>query len=268
MIGFLKQIGKQVGLFGFDLRLFVQIIHLPKYITDLICWILKGGVVHKVLIVLNDFNEKAGTASGHYFHQDLLVAQFIHDHKPKRHIDVGSRIDGFVSNVAAFREIEVFDIRDLPPSVHKNIVFRQADLMKTPDLSGTIDSVSSLHAVEHFGLGRYNDPLSVDGHLAGIQQLCDMVKQGGRLYISFPIGEKNEVHFNAHRVFNPRMILNLDVIKQNFTLIRFDYVDDKGDLQLKMDPLSSDLKVKYGCGIYSFRKIDATSRRKNAKGEV
>ena len=54
---------------------------------------------------LRDRYEAGGVASGHYFHQDLLVAQWLNAANPQRHIDVGSRVDGFVAHVAAFREI-------------------------------------------------------------------------------------------------------------------------------------------------------------------
>jgi hypothetical protein len=52
-----------------------------------------------------------GSAKGHYFYQDLLVARRIYENKPEKHIDVGSRIDGFVAHTASFREITVIDIR-------------------------------------------------------------------------------------------------------------------------------------------------------------
>ena len=56
------------------------------------------------------FNSKIINAS--YFYQDLFIAKQIYLKKPVRHIDIGSRIDGFVAHVATFREIEVFDLRN------------------------------------------------------------------------------------------------------------------------------------------------------------
>ena len=56
-------------------------------------------------------------------------AKLIYDNKPKRHVDIASRVDGFVAHVAVFREIEVVDIRPLEKSEHDNIKFVQADLM-------------------------------------------------------------------------------------------------------------------------------------------
>src|SRR5438046_1353375 len=76
----------------------------------------------------HDRIEAGGTASGHYFHQDLLVARRIYERNPEKHVDVGSRVDGFVAHVAVFREIEVFDVRPITSQV-KNIVFVQDDLM-------------------------------------------------------------------------------------------------------------------------------------------
>src|ERR1035437_8621698 len=78
---------------------------------------------------LEERNDTSGTANGPYFHQDLFVAKQIYLNKPIKHVDIGSRIDGFIAHVAVFREIELLDIRKLQSKV-KNIVFKQVDLMK------------------------------------------------------------------------------------------------------------------------------------------
>ena len=78
---------------------------------------------------LHDRRETAGVASGHYFHQDLHMAQLIHAADPPVHVDVGSRIDGFVAHIAAFCTVEVLDIRQADSSA-LNIRFLQRDIMK------------------------------------------------------------------------------------------------------------------------------------------
>lgn len=225
-----------------------------KYISDMRAFTETGGVVTHIYPILNEYKEQAGTATGHYFHQDLLVASLVNQANPERHIDVGSRVDGFVAHVAAFRTIEVIDVRPLSNCGHEQITFMQADLMSLDSrLYEITDSLSCLHALEHFGLGRYGDPINPDGHLKGFINLHKMIKPGGKLYISFPIGE-NSVYFNAHRVFEPREILKWS--NGLFTLERFDYVDDHGDLQ-KNQSLESPPKLNYGCGIYTMKKIAA-----------
>lgn len=239
---------------GFDFKKLLSLKYYNRFKKDKSEWLRQGGKITRNSMNLSGYFDSAGTARGHYFHQDLLVAKLIYEHKPKRHIDIASRIDGFVAHVAAFREIEVFDVRPLEKSVHKNIIFHQADLMSPQNLERT-DSLSCLHAIEHFGLGRYTDPIDVEGHNKGIFNLVNLVALNGRMYISFPIGKNDEVHFNSHRIFNPTTILKHPSIKKFMRLIRFDYVDDNGDLHLSksIDQVPHD--TQYGCGIYTFKKV-------------
>lgn len=239
---------QQLGFFPVSPTKFARI---PRYVKERNTFLKMGGRISHVYPIMSEYGESAGTARGHYFHQDLLVSQFIFQDNPNRHIDIGSRIDGFVAHVAAFRKIEIFDIRELSGSNHQNIVYSQADLMLGAGKEIT-DSLSCLHTIEHFGLGRYGDSINPEGYIVGFNNLIEMLKPSGVLYISFPIGTSNEVHFNAHRVFHPKDIFTWAPDKLN--LLRFDYVDDKGDLHKNFDVLNSDLDVAYGCGIYTFRK--------------
>jgi hypothetical protein len=55
-----------------------------------------------------------------------------------KHVDIGSRVDGFVAHEASFREIEVFDVRPISTAV-LGVVFRQADLMNQTSLPTTAE---------------------------------------------------------------------------------------------------------------------------------
>ncbi len=157
---------------------------------------------------LHDRYEEGGTTKSEYFWQDLLVARWVFEARPQRHVDVGSRIDGFVAHVASYREIEVFDVRPISTRI-PGVVFRQADLMETNStlpVDGYCDSVSCLHALEHFGLGRYGDPIDSRGYERGIANMARLLAPGGRFYLSTAIGIER-VEFNANRVFDPRTII-------------------------------------------------------------
>jgi hypothetical protein len=241
---------------GLDLGRITAYRHLPKYLADRRKFKQAGGHIARHFPILSEFAEQAGTASGHYFHQDLLVASFIHKANPNRHIDIGSRIDGFVAHVASFREIEVMDVRELKPTAHENIKFIQANLMiDDASFHEIADSISCLHAIEHFGLGRYGDPVDPNGYLKGFANIAKMPKVGGTLYISFPIGTATSVYFNAHRVFNPHDILTWPG-HENLKLVRFDYVDDSGMLHKDFSLMGSIPNLNYGCGIYTFLRLD------------
>jgi hypothetical protein len=205
---------------------------------------------------LDDRFSDSGKAKGHYFHQDLLVARRIYQNNPKTHVDIGSRIDGFVAHVAVFRKIEVFDIRPLVAHIN-NINFRQVDLMKDNlEISEYCDSLSILHALEHFGLGRYGDPVSYDGYLLGLDNLYKILKKGGRLYLSVPIGPQR-IEFDAHRVFSINFLLEL--FHGKYSINCFSYVDDAGDLyenvKINSKNKQDNFGCDFGCGIFEMTKI-------------
>jgi len=200
---------------------------------------------------LKDRFEQSGAASGHYFHQDLLVARRVHARSPEVHVDMGSRIDGFVAHVASFRPIEVFDIRTLTASI-PNVRFKQCDITAPlpADLVQSCDSLSCLHALEHFGLGRYGDPINPHGHRVALANLARVVKPGGWFYLSVPIGPQR-IEFNAHRVFALGHLL--DLVAPLFDVRAVSYVDDRGDLHENIDlgdpQLRDSFGCRYGCGI-------------------
>jgi SAM-dependent methyltransferase len=248
-------------VFGVDPRTFMNAVRgLPFYLRDKAALKKQKGadttfVFGKNFLVLADRFAQSGTMSGHYFHQDLLVAKKIFKANPIKHVDIGSRIDGFVAHVAVFREIEVLDIREQKSKV-QNITFRQADLMQPLGFENYCDSISSLHAIEHFGLGRYGDPIDYYGHVKAIENISKILQPGGKFYFSVPIGEQR-IEFNAHRVFSISYLL--DVFQNKFVIESFSYVNDKGDLfadvVLTPKEVQSNFNCNWGCGIFELTKI-------------
>jgi len=204
---------------------------------------------------LDERDTNSGSASGHYFHQDLLIASRIFQNNPERHVDIGSRIDGFVAHVATFRKIEVVDLRPMRTWI-PNIIFKQADFMHNNlNLKNYCDSVSSLHAIEHFGLGRYGDKLDYNGHLKGLNNIYRMLQEGGKFYFSVPIG-KQRIEFNAHRVFDVKYLI--DLVKDKYRIDSFSYVDDSGelfkDIVLNPKDIENNYGCSYGCGIFELTR--------------
>jgi SAM-dependent methyltransferase len=159
--------------------------------------------------------------------------------------------------VASFREIEVFDIRELT-GVITNINFRRLDITDRDFvLSDYCDSISCLHALEHFGLGRYGDKVDYNGHLLGWENIYKMLKKEGKFYFSVPIG-KQRIEFNAHRVFSLEYVMN-NMIGSRYKVDSFSYVNDKGDLvrdaALDEESVKNSFFLNYGCGIFELSKI-------------
>jgi hypothetical protein len=189
--------------FGLDpLKTGRGLVGLPRYFHDLASFRSKYDGRLELRPCLHDRRGEGGAIRDEYFWQDLLVARRIHEASPAKHVDVGSRVDGFVAHVASFREIEVFDIRPTVVSV-PGVVFRQADFTKPVDgLRDYCDSLSCLHALEHFGLGRYGDPIDPDGLERGLASMACLLRENGVFYLSVPIGN-SRVEFNAHRICDP-----------------------------------------------------------------
>ncbi len=215
----------------------------------------EGFPFGKLYPCLEEKGQESGVLAEHYFYQDLYVARKVFENNPVRHVDIGSRIDGFVAHVASFREIEILDVRDLHLAI-PSIRFTRADLTaKEFPLVDYTDSLSCLHALEHFGLGRYGDPVNYDGHLIGWGNMHRMLKKGGKFYFSVPIG-RQRIEFNAHRIFSVATLLNL--MDQRYDVDSFAYINDAhefiADVTLDEPSIRENFGCRYGCGIFELTK--------------
>lgn len=193
-----------------------------------------------------DRRDSAGAARGHYFHQDLWAARKVHASKVTEHVDVGSRVDGFVAHCASFTEVTYVDIRPLGAQV-PGLRAVVGSVVALPFADRSVRSISCLHVVEHVGLGRYGDPIDPEGSEKAMRELARVLAPGGSLYFGIPIG-RERVCFNAHRVLSPRTVLRAF---GELGLASFAAVDDRGDL---VDPARPDdfEQADYACGLFHF----------------
>jgi SAM-dependent methyltransferase len=200
--------------------------------------------------VINEKKSSAGTAKGHYFLQDIWAAQHVLKFNSEKHVDVGSRIDGFVAHVASFQPIEYVDIRPIEVGI-ENISSISGNICDLPYHDDSLESISCLHVLEHVGLGRYGDPLDVNSWLKGLQELQRVVKQGGQLLFSVPVG-RQRICYNGHRVFSPKTILeNLPDMK----LVEYCLIESPNSTSwIKEASLDASDELFYGCGLFRFEK--------------
>lgn len=200
--------------------------------------------------VIGDKYAYAGTI-GNYFWQDLWAAKLVIGSKIKQHLDIGSRLDGFISHLlAANIDVTMIDVREFPSDIeHLHTIVDDATyLHQIPDES--IESMSALCSLEHFGLGRYGDPIDPEACFKCFDNIQKKLKKDGRLYISLPIG-KERVEFNAHRVFYASTIvecfslLNLE----EFSCVAEDKIEYNVDLH-KYDNDSHDGEHRYGMFVF------------------
>lgn len=243
----------KLGHFGISVPdAVVGLKRLPKYYQDIRKYREESTesaiTITNYTPILTNIDQGAGTASGHYFHQDLWAAKRIREENPNEHYDIGSRIDGFVSHLLVFRDVTVVDIRPLDSEV-EGLEFIQDDATKLDQFEdNSVESISSLHAAEHFGLGRYGDPIDPEGHTKFMNSLQRVLSKNGKLYFSVPVGQER-VEFNAHRVLSPYTVLD------KFDELELERLDGVIDGEFVKSPSPKELeKQEFACGLFEFTK--------------
>jgi len=201
---------------------------------------------------LNESGQEAGVQNWVYLHQDLWAARKIYCRRPARHVDVGSLVEGFISHLLVFMPVCFVDLRPLAGEV-RGLSVITGDATELPTFeTGSVESLSSLHAAEHFGLGRYSDPIDPDAWRRFMMSLQRVLAPNGRLYFSVPVG-RERVEFNAHRIFDIQTILDTF---HALDLVSFSFVDGKGRLRENVAPEEA-RGIEAGCGLFELTKPGA-----------
>ncbi len=251
---YLRRLNNFLHLLGIQIKKTKSLVNLGKYISDIYKFRQNGGKIRNLYPVLEDYYADAGgNIKNHLFHSDLLTSQYVFENKPENHLDVGSRIDGLVAQIAAFRKLDVFDVRNADLDPHKNINFIKVDLLReqSQKLKLKYDSISSIGCLAHIGLGRYGEEINPNGHLEGIKKVSELAKSKCMIYVLAPVG-KSGVEFNAHRVFNPKEFSNY-FKEVGCDLRYFHLINDYGDLKLNSN-LEDAENLNFGGGYYVFEK--------------
>lgn len=183
----------------------------------------------------------------HYFYQGAWLARQLSQIKPSRHVDVGSSVLT-LSVASAFVNTVFVDYRPLKAPL-PGLTSVAGDITNLPFSDGTLESLSCMHVIEHIGLGRYGDALDPQGSLKASVELQRVIRQGGRLFFSTPIG-RERVCFNAHRVYSVETVIRMF---EHMELDSFSYIDDSGCMVGPAMPATQS-GMEYGCGLFVFKK--------------
>jgi SAM-dependent methyltransferase len=196
---------------------------------------------------------EATNIDAHYFYQAVWAFRNILKQKVRSHVDIGSQVN-FVGLLTTITCVTFLDIRPLVLAI-PNYGGLAASLDALPFRDCTVHSLSSLHVIEHIGLGRYGDPIDPQGPRKAAREIVRVLVPGGRAYISVPIG-RPRVQFNGQRVFSVTDILGL---MHGLDLIEMAMVDASGMFREDVAPESVHISEvgngsDFGLGLFCFQK--------------
>ncbi len=182
-----------------------------------------------------------------YFYQGLWAMKIIRNSAATKHVDIGSD-NMWVGWLTTHLQVEFIDIRPMIVEA-EGLENKFGSILDLPFEDDSVQSLSSLHVIEHIGLGRYGDPLDPLGSEKALGELSRVLAPEGWLYLSLPIG-KERVCFNAHRIHDP--IWPISTLA-DLKLEEFSVVNDNGEYVNNVDP-EQYRDSYYACGLYLFRK--------------
>lgn len=201
---------------------------------------------------LFDRTSRSGIDS-HYFYQSLWAFKKILAAGTRAHVDVASQVS-FVGLLSAITRVIFLDIRPLVIRIH-NFHGLAGSITSLPFRDASVDSLSSLHVIEHIGLGRYGDHIDPLGPEKACREIARVLKPGGNAYISVPIG-RPRVSFNGLRVFSAceavRLFADLDLREMGM-------IDVPGNFIPIVEPEHADIRESeggsdFGLGLFWFQK--------------
>ena len=232
-------------------RPLVGLAYLPRFLTHWIQYVRAAGTQKIGVLDLHPCLGDWSTYTpfdAHYFYQGAWLARKLVESGIRKHVDIGSSVLT-MSVLSAWVDTVFVDYRPLKVSLPR-LGSVAGDILQLPFADNVLYSLSCLHVVEHIGLGRYGDPIDPQGSIKAAFELQRIMRPGGRLFLSLPIG-RERVCFNAHRVHDPDSVIKMF---EQLRLVEFSYVDDAGQLREKRMP-SSASESHYGCGLFVFEKL-------------
>jgi hypothetical protein len=186
-----------------------------------------------------------------YLYHTAWAARCVQKNNPTKHTDFGSLLY-FSTLVSAFVPVDFYDYR--PADLHlSGLDSKFGNLVDIDAATGSFESVSCMHTIEHIGLGRYGDPIDPEGDLKAINELKRVTANGGALLIVVPMGVRQHTEFNGHRVYAFDTFVSYF---DGFDIVDFSYIpesDDRGGIIMNTtkEVVGND---HLGCGCFWFKK--------------
>ena len=164
-----------------------------------------------------------------YAFQDTLAfdlfSKIVKENNIKDFIDIGSKLSSMLF-FARLAKCFYLEVKNPPwshmtePFLNIKLILGEGQKIDVPD--GRFKLVTSLHALEHFGLGRYGDTIDYAGDIKGIKEFSRVLSSGGHLILSVPYSFNNpRIWFHGERVYSKPVLT--EMLKDNNFAIEEEY---------------------------------------------
>ena len=139
-----------------------------------------------------------------YAAQDVKAFNWFVQHIGDRQyfVDIGSKFHTILM-LSCIRKCKYVEFR--APTIKRflGIEFVRSEGQRLPFQDSSIPFITSLHAIEHFGLGRYGDPIDASGDIRALGEFYRALEPGGICILSIPTNnqKKSYCEFNNQRVY-------------------------------------------------------------------
>jgi len=151
-----------------------------------------------------------------YTYQDAWAAERVFRLRPRFFVDVGSTVS-FVTITSRLVPCIAIDARPTP-LILGNLTYRQAVAQALPFPDESVSLLTCLHAMDHFGLGRYGDPVGNGEVAKAVAEFERVVAKNGFLILGVPTRLEPTTWFNKMHLFTPELVRSL--------FGRFDVLDE------------------------------------------
>lgn len=165
--------------------------------------------------------------------------------KPREIHDVGSH-RSWLMGVAARIPVHSLDVVR-PPLCAANEVFHQGRAEDLPFGSESVECLTSLCSLEHFGLGSYGDPYDPEGDRRAIREMVRVLQPAGHLVLTTLCTglPRPFIVFNTRRVYTVgllrQMLEEMELAKEGFFSMRFRRFVGENELHAEVAPYAWDV---------------------------
>jgi len=178
--------------------------------------------------------------------------KFIIENIPKgnrnlRILDIGSRLSLFVYKLLDYSDnIFAFDVDRFHEKLPRQIKFIIGNAMNAPLKKESVDIITLISVVEHFGLGYYEDPIEQSGDLKAMKEIRRALRTKGMLFFTTMVGRKYIISFNGNeRIYDQKkfnqLIDNFSVVKEKYYIFRKRWIQVEKSRAFEENPKRSGL---------------------------